>query len=194
MKIVLASRSPRRRKMLKELGVPYSLWNGEADEKVTKAYKPHALVKLLAERKATAAYNDIKKDDVLIISADTVVALNGKILGKPKDDEDARQMLRSMSDTKHAVYTGIAVIYHGKKVSAYEKTEIKFRRLSERDIERYISTGEHRDKAGSYGIQEKGGYFVEKVCGDINNVVGLPVLLLRDLIYKEFSYDIFDPK
>ena len=192
MKIILASKSPRRRKMLSELGVKYTLWHGEADESVDREYKPHTLVKLLAKRKAKAAYKDIKNNDALIISADTVVALGNKILGKPKDDDHAREMLRSMSGTSHYVYSGIAVIYKGKTISAYEKTQIKFRELSDKDIERYIKTGEHSDKAGSYGIQEKGGYFVEYVKGDINNVVGLPVLKLRNVILDEFKIDIFD--
>lgn len=192
MKIILASKSPRRRKMLKELGVKYSLWHGEADEGVNREYKPHSLVKLLARRKASAAYKDIKDKDTLIISADTVVALGNEILGKPKNDDDARRMLKAMSGSCHYVYSGVAAIYNGKLISDYEKTQIKFRELSDKDIERYISTGEHRDKAGSYGIQEKGGYFVESVKGDINNVVGLPVLKLRNMICKEFGIDIFD--
>ncbi len=178
--------------MLKELGVKYTLWNGEADESVNKEYKPHSLVKLLAKRKAYAAYKDVKAKDTLIISADTVVVLGNEILGKPKDDDDARRMLRSMSGSSHYVYSGVAAIYNGKTVSDYEKTQIKFRDISDSEIERYIKTGEHRDKAGSYGIQEKGGYFVESVKGDINNVVGLPVLKLRNMIYKEFNIDIFD--
>ena len=192
MKIILASKSPRRRKMLRELGVKYSLWHGEADESVDREYKPHTLVKLLAKRKANAAYNDIKDDDALIISADTIVALGNRILGKPRDDDHAREMLRSMSGTSHYVYSGIAAIYKGKTVCSYEKTQIKFRTLSDKDIERYIKTGEHSDKAGSYGIQEKGGYFVEYIKGDVNNVVGLPVLKLRNMILDSFGIDIFD--
>ena len=192
MKIILASKSPRRRKMLKELGVKYSLWNGEADESVDREYKPQDLVRLLAKKKARACYDDLKRNDVLIISADTVVALDGKILGKPRDDDHAREMLRSMSGTTHYVYSGVAAVYGGKTVCAYEKTKIKFRNISDAEIERYLLTGEHRDKAGSYGIQEKGGYFVESVSGDINNVVGLPVIKLRDMIYESFGKDIFD--
>lgn len=178
--------------MLKELGIKYTLWNGEADESTSKKYKPHTLVKLLARRKASAAYKDVKNKNTLIISADTVVVLGNEILGKPKDDADAKRMLRSMSGTNHYVYSGVAAIYNGKIVSDYEKTQIKFREISEKEIDRYINTGEHKDKAGSYGIQEKGGYFVESVKGDINNVVGLPVLKLRNMILKEFDIDIFD--
>ena len=192
MKIVLASKSPRRQKMLKELGIKYSLWLGNTDENVNKEYKPHTLVKLLAKRKAMEAYKSIKKDDTLIISADTVVALNDKILGKPKDYEDAKTMLKSMSGTNHAVYSGIAAVYNGKVVSAYQKTQIKFRDITDKEIDRYLSTGEYKDKAGSYGIQEKGSYFVEKITGDLNNVVGLPVLLLRNTILNEFNIDLFN--
>lgn len=192
MKIVLASKSPRRQKMLKELGIKYSLWLGDTDENVKKEYKPHTLVKLLAKRKAMEAYKSIKKDDTLIISADTVVALNDKILGKPKDYEDAKTMLKSMSGTNHSVYSGIAAVYNGKVVSAYQKTQIKFRDITDKEIDRYLLTGEYKDKAGSYGIQEKGSYFVEKITGDLNNVVGLPVLLLRNTILKEFNIDLFN--
>ncbi len=192
MKIILASKSPRRRKMLKELGIKYTVWSGETDESVDRKYRPDTLVKLLSKRKAMAALSEIKTKDTLIIASDTLVVLGDKVLGKPKDDDDARKMLRSMSGTSHYVYSGVAAIFNGKIVCDYEKTQIKFREISDKEIERYIKTGEHRDKAGSYGIQEKGGYFVEKVNGDINNVVGLPVLKLRNMIYKEFSIDLFD--
>ena len=192
MKIVLASKSPRRQKMLKDLGIKYTLWLGDTDENVSKEYKPYTLVKLLAKRKAMEAYKNIKKDDTLIISADTVVALGDKILGKPKDYEDAKNMLKNMSGTNHAVYSGIAAIFNGKCVSAYQKTQIKFRDITDKEIEKYLSTGEYKDKAGSYGIQEKGSYFVEKITGDLNNVVGLPVLLLRDTILREFDIDLFN--
>ena len=192
MKIILASKSPRRRKMLKELGIKYKLWAGEADESVDREYRPDVLVRLLAKRKASACAKDIADNNTLIISADTVVALNGKILGKPRDDEDAFNMLRSMSGTTHYVYSGVCAIYNGKAVCASEKTKIKFRDISDKEIERYLATGEHKDKAGSYGIQEKGGYFVESVCGDINNVVGLPVLKLRNMILDAFGADIFN--
>lgn len=178
--------------MLKELGIKYSLWLGDTDENVGGEYKPHTLVKLLAKRKAMEAYKSIKKDDTLIISADTVVALNDKILGKPKDYEDAKTMLKSMSGTNHSVYSGIAAVYNGKVVSAYQKTQIKFRDITDKEIDRYLLTGEYKDKAGSYGIQEKGSYFVEKITGDLNNVVGLPVLLLRNTILKEFNIDLFN--
>ncbi len=196
MKIVLASKSPRRRKMFEELKIEHSLWDGEVDESSVKEeiknLSPRKQVELLSKAKAEGCFDDIKDRGTLIIAADTIVALKSNILGKPEDDDDARKMLRSMSNTTHYVYSGICAIYNGKTVTSSEKTKIKFRKITDKEIERYIETGEHKDKAGSYGIQEKGGYFVESVSGDINNVVGLPVLKLRNMIFKEFKIDIFD--
>ena len=196
MKIVLASKSPRRRKMFEELKIEHSLWDGEVDESSVKEeiknLSPRKQVELLSKAKAEGCFDDIKDSGTLIIAADTIVALKSDILGKPKDDDDARKMLRSMSNTTHYVYSGVCAIYNGKTVTSSEKTKIKFRKITDKEIERYIETGEHKDKAGSYGIQEKGGYFVESVSGDINNVVGLPVLKLRNMIFKEFKIDIFD--
>ncbi len=196
MKIILASKSPRRRKMFDELKIEHILWDGDVDENSLKdkikRLSPCKQVELLAKAKAKGCFEDIKDNKALIIAADTVVALKRDILGKPEDDDDARKMLRSMSDTTHYVYSGVCAIYNGKTVSSSEKTKIKFRKITDKEIERYIETGEHKDKAGSYGIQEKGGYFVESVSGDINNVVGLPVLKLRNMILDEFKIDLFD--
>ena len=196
MRIILASKSPRRRKMFEELKIEHILWDGDVDESVVKEeikkLSPCKQVELLAKAKAEGCFNDIKDKNALIITADTVVALGRNILGKPKDDDDARKMLRSMSNTTHYVYSGVCAIYNGKTVTSSEKTKIKFREITDKEIERYIETGEHRDKAGSYGIQEKGGYFVESVSGDINNVVGLPILKLRNVILDEFKIDLFD--
>lgn len=192
MKIILASKSPRRRKMFDELGIEHTLWDGEVDERLNGVYPPNEQVKLIATKKARACFEDLKDNDSLIISADTVVALGNRILGKPKDDDDARNMLKSMSGTVHYVFSGVCAIYNGKTAADSEVTEIKFRDVTDREIERYLATNEHKDKAGSYGIQEKGGYFVERVNGDINNVVGLPVLKLRNMIFDEFGIDIFD--
>jgi len=192
MRIVLASKSPRRRKMLNELGIDYEMWNGEVNESTEGDLSPFETVECIAEKKCLEAAKSIDDPGALIIAADTVVALGGEILGKPSDDDDARRMLRNMSGSFHEVYTGIAVSYGGRCIKSYEKTEIEFRDLNDREIERYIKTGEHKDKAGSYGIQEKGGYFVKSIHGDINNVVGLPVLLLRNVIFDNFKIDIFD--
>ncbi len=192
MRIVLASKSPRRRKMLTELGINYELWDGEVNEAVEGKMSPCDTVECIAEKKCVEAARRINDKNALIIAADTVVALGDNILGKPFDDDDARKMLKSMSDSYHEVYTGIAVSFGGVVVKSHEKTDIEFRKITDREIERYIQTGEHRDKAGSYGIQEKGGYFVKSIHGDINNVVGLPVLLLRNVVFENFKIDLFD--
>lgn len=192
MRIVLASKSPRRRKMLTELGIDYEMWNGEVNEETEGNLSPCETVECLAEKKCLEATRQINDKKALIIAADTVVALDDEILGKPSDDDDARRMLRNMSGSYHEVYTGIAVSYGGVCIKSYEKTEIEFRNITDKEIERYIKTGEHKDKAGSYGIQEKGGYFVKSVHGDINNVVGLPVLLLRNVVFENFKIDLFD--
>lgn len=192
MKVLLASKSPRRRKMLTELNIAYDVWQGQTDENTDLSLPPETIVKTIAKKKAVAAFADTKESDTLIIAADTIVYHNGKVLGKPSDDEDAFKMLSSLSDSVHYVYSGVCAVYNGKTVSDFEKTEIKFRKLSEKEIRKYLETGEHRDKAGSYGIQEKGGYFTEWVNGDINNVVGLPVLKLRNMIKQNFDTDLFD--
>ncbi len=194
MKIVLASKSPRRQKILSELGIKFIVISENADESLDKDYSPAQCVKILAKRKLDATLKCIDSKDTLVIAADTVVFLDKKILGKPVDDNDAFAMLRSMSGTYHSVYSGVAAHYNGTTVTSYEKTKIKFRDISDKEIKKYIATGEHKDKAGSYGIQEKGGYFTEKVVGDINNVVGLPVLKLRNMIYDAFKIDLFDIK
>ena len=192
MRIVLASKSPRRRKMLTELGIDYEMWDGEVNEEIEGKLSPYETVECLAEKKCLEATKQIDDENALVIAADTVVALGDEILGKPSDDDDARRMLKNMSGSYHEVYTGIAVSYSGVCIKSYEKTEIEFRNITDKEIERYIKTGEHKDKAGSYGIQEKGGYFVKSIHGDINNVVGLPVLLIRNVIFDNFKIDIFD--
>lgn len=178
--------------MLEDLKIPFEAKSSETDEIIDLTLPPEVIVKELAKRKAESTYKAAKDDDALIIGCDTVVYGNGKILGKPKNDDDAFQMLRSLSEKEHYVYSGVCVIRNGQAVCDFEKTTVKFRPISDREIKKYITTGEHRDKAGSYGIQENGGYFVEYVCGDINNVVGMPVYKLRNLVLNNFDTDLFD--
>lgn len=192
MYFVLASKSPRRRQILKDIGLDYTICAEEVDETMETVLPPDETVRVLSCRKAKAAADKIQDKNAMIISADTVVYCKGRILGKPSDDKDAFDMLTFMSGSRHYVYTGITVIYNGKAVTDCEVSEIVFRDISQKEIEKYIEKGEHRDKAGSYGIQESGGYFVQKVNGDINNIIGLPVNLLRDLIKTNFNIDIFD--
>ena len=192
MKIILASKSPRRRKMFEDLKIPFEVFSADTDENIDTSLPPEMIVKELAKRKAESASRILNESDHLVIGSDTVVYGNGIILGKPENDAHAFEMLKSLSDKEHYVYSGVCAVYNGKTVCDFEKTTVKFRPISDREIEKYIATGEHRDKAGSYGIQENGGYFVEYVNGDINNVVGMPVYKLRNMVLSSFGIDLFD--
>ncbi len=190
--IILASGSPRRREILTGLGLDFDIYVSEADE---ESISPDGIttgvyVQELAILKASAVAKLIPKEEALIIAADTVVALDGKILGKPKDEEDAKNMLRSLSGKCHSVFTGICVMRakNAFSVCAAVETKVYFKELSEEKIERYVATGEPMDKAGGYGIQGKGVLFVDKIDGDYLNVVGLPATRLFEILEEEFGY------
>jgi len=127
-----------------------------------------------------------KVNDSLILGADTVVVLNGEILGKPKDGEDAFKMLKKLSGKEHLVYTGISLVDKDKEriLSGYQLTKVKFNQLKDKEIKDYIDTGEPLDKAGAYGIQGMGNFLVEKIEGDMDNVIGLPLRKLEELLKK----------
>lgn len=179
--IILASQSPRRRELMKILGVEFKVIADDTPEEINRELSPDKVVCTLAEFKGrnVAAKLD---EDAIVIAADTVVAADGKILGKPADEEDAEKMLNFLSGRMHEVYTGvyIADTGTGRKMVFCEKTEVFFRKLDNEEIKGYIKTGEPMDKAGAYGIQEKGALFVERVNGDYFNVVGLPVCKLAE--------------
>ncbi len=174
--IILASKSPRRKKLLKQIGLQFKSKSFDVDETFLPTESPVKLVKKLARTKLLAATEKIK--DSIIITADTIVVFDKKVLGKPKDKKDAARMLKKLSGNKHYVYTGFA-IYNGitkKLIVDYEKTCVKFRTLSNDEIDDYIATGSPMDKAGSYGIQDDyGAVFVSSISGDYYNVVGLPL-------------------
>lgn len=192
MKIVLASASPRRRELLSSLGVDYTVLASGVEEKVTET-EPYKVVEQLSAQKAgdvlqkllTAAGENPDAPiwdgggDLLVIGADTIVALDGRILGKPADEGDAAKMLRLLSDRGHQVYTGVTLYHHsqGKTLQRtfHECTQVHFFPMAEEEINWYISTGEPMDKAGAYGIQGLGSRFVRAIEGDYSNVVGLPV-------------------
>lgn len=179
--IVLASRSPRRARLLKDLGVKFDIIHSSINEEDFPARgNPIAFVKHLSSTKAHNVSEKILKDAV-IIAADTTVVLNGKILNKPISPAHAIQMLTSLSGKTHTVYTGISLINKksGKKIDAYKATDVTFRELTSNEIEDYVNTGSPMDKAGSYGIQDDfGAVFVNKINGCFYNVVGLPLELL----------------
>ena len=179
-KIILASSSPRRSQLLEQIGVKFTIDSQEVDENIP--YIDAAdLVKNLSLKKAQAVAQNYQ--DGIIIGADTIVAFNGQIYGKPKDERQARQMLESLSGNFHEVLTAIAVVdakEPHKVVQRVVSTKVYFRRLSASDIQQYLAWGEYKDKAGAYGIQGKGAVLVEKIEGCFYNVVGLPISALID--------------
>jgi len=185
MRIILASGSPRRRELLAMAGFSFEVINADVDETADPSLTPAELVAHLSEKKAAAI-----SEDAVVIGADTVVAIDGLILGKPKNDDDAFAMLKRLQGRAHTVYTGVTVTSSLFKQGFVESTKVFMRSLSDEEIREYIATGEPRDKAGSYGIQERGAVLIERVEGDYFTVVGLPLcrlaLVLRDcaLAYK----------
>lgn len=182
--IILASKSPRRRDLLTSLGLTFTVTVTDTDESIPDGTAPDAAVCLLAERKATAVAAE--NPDAIVIGADTVVYLSegNVILGKPKDDEDAKRILRMLSGNSHFVYTGVAVVSDGNVTVDVEVTEVRFRKLDEDEINDYIKTKEHTDKAGAYGIQSLGGIFVDGIVGDYFNVTGMPKALTAALLRR----------
>lgn len=189
IKIILASGSPRRKELLAQAGYDFDVCPSLADEDIDPI-TPSEYVMLLAKKKADEVTNRLIAEDVgrrakklpeqfVVIGADTVVSLNNRILGKPYDYDDAYNTLNSLSDQTHQVFTGVCLIYvHGRaktSSSFYEKTDVSFYPVTHDEIVKYLATGEPFDKAGSYGIQGKGGLFVKEIHGDYNNVVGLPL-------------------
>lgn len=182
-KIILGSASPRRRELLAQIGIEFEVLVSDGEERYTSA-EPEAIVEELALSKAenVAAAMECKRDCV-IIGADTIVVLDGKVLGKPKDETDAFEMLRSLQGRAHQVYTGTALLDYdadGKKsvICHAERTEVFVHAMEDAEIRSYIATGEPMDKAGSYGIQGKFAAYIERIEGDYYNVVGLPVAYL----------------
>ena len=187
MELILASKSPRRRELLSDAGYTFRILVSEADETLPANTPPAEGVKILAERKAKAVESSLPSDilqtaPVFVIGADTLVELNGVPLGKPKDEADATAMLTALSGNRHRVVTGVAVAVGGRIFSGVETTAVTFRPLSGEEIAEYVATGEPMDKAGSYGIQAGAVRFVQKVDGELDNVIGLPRKLLAKLL------------
>lgn len=179
-KIILASSSPRRRELLQQMGLDFEVITADCDENIINS-DPYETVKELSKRKAVAVAKNADFSSV-IIGADTIVVNNGKILGKPKDPNDAVNMLLSLSGKTHSVFTGMTVICGEKVLTEVIETKITFAVLSKTEAEDYVKTGEPLDKAGSYGIQGFGGVFIEKIEGDYYSTVGLPICPLRKIL------------
>lgn len=180
MRIILASQSPRRRELLGELYSDFEIIPSDADEALDGGVEPSRAAELLAIRKGAAVA--AREADALIISSDTLVALDGAILGKPRDEAEAARMLASLSGRGHLVHTGVAVHYRGRVYSGTDTTCVRFRTISDEEIKDYIKSGEPMDKAGAYGIQGEGGKFVEGYDGSFDTVVGLSLELTKKLI------------
>lgn len=184
MSIILASNSPRRRELLAQIGIrDFQILSPDVDEAVESGLSPARMVEALSLRKARAAAGRAGAED-LILAADTVVALDGAVLGKPRSGDEAFAMLSALSGREHHVYTGVTVLLEGRAVTEHEQTAVTFRALEPGEIRGYIATGEPMDKAGAYGVQGRGALLVERLEGDFFNVMGLPVLRLARMLEK----------
>lgn len=182
--VVLASASPSRKMLLEKAGVEFEVIVSGVDETVPAEYTPAQTVETLARRKGEAVF--VLHPDRPIIAADSVVSIDGMILGKPKDDEDAKATLRRLSGRTHELITGVCLLANGKSEVFHQVTQVTFYPLSEEEIGEYVAMGESRGRAGSYGIEGIGVVLVQSIQGDYSNIVGLPVAetlrRLRDLM------------
>ena len=181
MKLILASASPRRQELLKLFGVPFVVWVADIDETMDLSRPAYDEVARVSRMKALAVPRE--PEDV-VIAADTIVVCEGKVLGKPKDEQDAFATLRLLSGRDHQVMTGCTVLAGDKIHSFTEVTDLHFRDLTDKEIARYVASGEPMDKAGSYGIQGGAALFCTRMVGDYYNVMGLPVCALGQCLKK----------
>ena len=182
VQVVLASSSPRRSELLSKLGIEFEIRSADIDETPFPGELPEALLVRLATQKAKAV-SALLEGPAVVLGADTIVVCDEKILGKPADESDAREMLRLLSDRTHAASTGIAVIgVDGQVTTAMSTTLVTMHKISESDIDWYLATGEPFDKAGSYALQGHGGLFVSAINGNMHNVIGLPLDATRQLL------------
>ena len=191
MNIILASASPRRKEILENTNVKFKIMASSIEELTLEGESPCQMVMRLAFEKGIDIAFRQKSD--LVISADTIVVLDNTVLGKPKDEIEARKMITSLSGRTHQVITGISLINldNNKKIIDYVISNVKFKNLSEEDINDYIRTKESLDKAGAYGIQGYGALLVEEIQGDYFNIVGLPISKLSDLLKDHFDINLF---
>ena len=180
MNMILASKSPRRKELLSMLGFDFDIIPAVGEENMDENMTPGEAVMILAAGKAREVAE--KHPESIVIGSDTLVYLDGKPMGKPKDEEEAAKMLRQLSGRVHQVYTGVAVIAGDVEKIDFEKTDVEFRTLTEEEIWWYIGTGEPMDKAGSYGIQGQGAVFIPGIRGDYFNVMGLPLCKLWSML------------
>lgn len=188
MKLILASASPRRKSLMDVLGLEFEIKISDCKEHIDTNNSVENIVMSLSAQKAYAVAETLN-NNCLVIGADTVVSYGNEILGKPQDVEDAIRMLKLLSGKTHSVYTGFTIINTSDNttVTDYEKTNVKFKELTEKEITDYVNTKDPLDKAGAYSIQGIASSFVEKLDGDYNNVVGLPIYKLSKYLYNTFN-------
>ena len=181
--LILASNSPRRAEILNLAGVPFKVTSSRYSEERSDSEKPEVLVQKNSMKKAESISSEIKSG--IVLGADTIVVLEQEILGKPKDEKEAFSMLKKLNGKWHRVYTGVALLNkkNSKRISGFEVTEVKFNELTDKEINEYVGTGDSLDKAGAYGIQESAsGGLVEKIEGNFDNVMGLPLKKVQELL------------
>lgn len=191
MELILASASPRRKELLEKIGLPFTVQPAMGEERIMQK-SPAAVVMELSRQKAEEIAA-AQTEDCIIIGADTVVARGEKIMGKPKDATDAKQMLRSIADDCHQVYTGVTLIRtgaHPQSITFQEKTDVCLYPISDAELDAYIASGDPMDKAGAYGIQGDFAIYVKRIAGDYYNVVGLPI----GRVYQELKRMLFVKK
>ncbi len=191
MELILASASPRRKELLEKIGLPFTVQPAKGEERITQKSPANVVMELSRQKAEEIAA--AQTEDCIIIGADTVVARGEKIMGKPKDAADAKQMLRSIADDCHQVYTGVTLIRtgaHPQSVTFQEKTDVCLYPISDAELDAYIASGDPMDKAGAYGIQGDFAIYVKRIAGDYYNVVGLPI----GRVYQELKRMLFVKK
>lgn len=182
-RIILASASPRRKELLEQIGLTFEVMVSNVPEVITKSEPSEVVEELSAQKAEAAAQAQRKEGAAIVIGADTIVCQDGKIMGKPKDKEDAAKMLKRLAGNTHSVFTGVTVIEDGAVVRTFScETKVRVYPMTEQEIWDYIETGEPMDKAGAYGIQGRFAAWIEGIEGDYNNVVGLPVSALWQVL------------
>ncbi len=190
LKIVLASTSPRRITLLKQIGLEFNIIEPVGDESSSHP-DPRRRVMENALAKAKSVLDQV--NDHIILGADTLVLINGEVLGKPTDATEAIQMLSKLNGNVHKVFTGVAIIDRrkGKQIVDFEETLVHMRKLSNQEIRRYVASGEPMDKAGAYAIQGRGAIFIDRVVGCFHNVMGLPLSLI-DIMFQAIGFNLLD--
>lgn len=172
-KIILASKSPRRKQIMEMLNIPFEIIVADIDEKINQNNDLVKEIENISFLKALKVFNDHK--DAIVIGADTIVVVNNEVLGKPKDEEDAKRMLELLQNNKHHVITGVTILSNNQSETFSNISEVYFNSIDDKEIEEYIKTGEPMDKAGAYAIQGLGAKFIKKIDGDFYSIMGLPV-------------------